>query len=345
MILLLIKRAYRLFTALFSTPFKLYFKYYDSNSYNVIWIMGFDIKYLFKTSIIWDLATINSLINSKQTFAICINNKIGLVSGKRIFFTIHSLYNVFGFKNYVSIFPYLLKELEYNDNILIPSLQQTLFWENKAFMHRRFDELGVPAPKTVIVSKNNINLSSFSFKFPFLIKLIHSYESKGIFKITNLEEFNNFLINFKEDNQEFLIQEILNMRKDIRIIFANNKIHHFYWRINNSKEWRPTATSKGNSVDFLYFPDDHRDTIEEYAKKLNMSIGAFDVAWENDDLSGTPLVLEVSPVFSPNPIINETFWLNNYGEFKKHFSLNGYDYLYVKEIFRLKNIHLKNNIT
>lgn len=335
-----VKRFYRLLIGFFSIPILDYFRFYDRNSNNVIWIMGLNIRYFFTTSILWDLATISAIIKSRKSYSICINFDIKKLKSKHIFYTIHSKYNVFGFDNYVSIFDYLITEILQNDNVLFPSLAQTKFWENKAYMHRKFEELNIPTPKTFIFNKHNVDYKLLENFYPCIIKLIHSYESKGIFKINNFEELKKFVDTFDLSNQDFLVQEILNMRRDLRVIFVNNKIEHFYWRVNNSKEWRPTATSNGNSVDFTSFPEMHRKIIEDYSFKLGLSIGAFDIAWQNDDLNNTPNVLEVSPVFSPNPKTDDNYFLQNYGKFKKLISLKGYDYLYVKEIFRLKSIHI-----
>jgi len=340
MIKQLIKRFYRLLIALTRSHYFDYYKYYEKNSNNVIWIMGFNIRYLFTTSILWDLATISALIKSDKTYKIVFNNRICNVTDKNIYFTLHSNYNLFGFDNYVLVFDYLLKGIAENNNNLFPSLEQARFWENKAYMHKKLDEKCIPMPKTIIVTKKYFDSNKIDFSFPFIIKLVHSYESKGIFKINNLLDLEAFLHNIKNANEEFLIQEILNMRRDVRVIVIDKKIQLFYWRINNSNEWRPTATSKGNSVDFLTFPEIHRKTIVDYATKLDLSICAFDIAWQNDDLTTTPLVLEVSPVFSPNPKISNIYFLENYGDFKKRISLFGYDYLYVLEIFRLKQLHL-----
>lgn len=342
MIIIAIKRLFRLLISFsYISPIEL-IKKYEKNSPNVIWIMSFNIRYIFTTSIIWDLATISFLIKSGKSYSICLNKNISRIYGKNIFYTLHSKYNIFGFNNYVSIFEYILKELNENNNKLIPDLSSVRFWENKAFMHRKFDELGIPTPKTLIISKEYFEFDQINISFPFLIKMIHSYESKGIFKVNCLEDLHIVLESIPNIKEEFLIQEILNIRKDIRVIFVNNKIELFYWRINNSNEWKPTATSKGNSVDFIMFPEIHRKTIENYSKALGLNIGAFDIAWQNDDLTTIPIVLEVSPVFSPNPKIDNNYFLSNYGEFKKKLSFAGYDYLYVKEIFRLKELHLIN---
>ncbi|WP_264291210.1 hypothetical protein [Aliarcobacter butzleri] len=37
-------------------------------------------------------------------------------------------------------------------------------------------------------------------------------------------------------------------------------------------------------------------------EKFNLDTGAFDIAWNNDDLNTEPYFLEVSPFYQPNPI-------------------------------------------
>ena len=45
-------------------------------------------------------------------------------------------------------------------------------------------------------------------------------------------------------------------------------------------------------------------------------MGALDVAWEKDDMNSAPFILEYSPRFSPNPLID--FKLNqSYSNWKK----------------------------
>jgi glutathione synthase/RimK-type ligase-like ATP-grasp enzyme len=224
---------------------------------------------------------------------------------------------------------------------MFPPLSDANFWENKAFMHREFDRLGIPSPETTIIRISQL-AELDKPDFPFLLKRIHSCESKGLYKIESEKDLQSTIRSLKSENQEeeILVQKILNMRRDIRVIMVGGKVVHYYWRINLSDTWRPTATSKGNKVDFENFPEAKRITIENYFKQLNLTAGAFDIAWQNDDLSNTPIVLEVSPVFSPNPTTHKQTHLENYGKFKKQLSLKGYDYNYVNEIFRIKKNHL-----
>jgi hypothetical protein len=140
---------------------------------------------------------------------------------------------------------------------------------------------------------------------------------------------------YKIENKIIIKQELVNMRKDLRVILVGDEIVHYYWRINKSKDWKPTSTSFGSEVDFDNFPEHWRKHILDTFKKLNLTTGAFDITWQNDDLDSVPLYLEVSPVYQPNPKIE----LNGkeYAYYKKSFSpFNAYDRKFVELIFNIK---------
>ena len=207
-------------------------------------------------------------------------------------------------------------------------------------MHKVFDDLGINSPKTLITSL--VEFNDGDFPFPFLLKEIHSCESKGLHKIECIEDLKTFKDSLDSHNltDVFLIQEILNIRRDLRVIVVGDKIVHYYWRINLSDHWRPTATSKGNIINFSNFPIIHNEIILNYVKKLKLSAAAFDIAWQNDNVNSDPIILEVSPAFSPNPLVTREFDLLNYGLYKKKVSIKGYDYNYVHLIFKIREEHL-----
>ena len=118
-----------------------------------------------------------------------------------------------------------------------------------------------------------------------------------------------------KENEVLIKQQLINMRKDLRVILVGGEIVHYYWRINLSGEWKPTSTSFGSKVDFGNFPEQWRQHIIDTFKKLELTAGAFDITWEGDDLSQEPLYLEVSPVFQPNPKIEMRD--KSYAYFKK----------------------------
>ena len=133
----------------------------------------------------------------------------------------------------------------------------------------------------------------------------------------------------------FLVQQLLNMRRDLRVTIVGKNIVHFYWRINNADEWKPTSTGHGSSVDFVNFPEKWREFIIEQFLKFKIVSGAFDIAWENDDLSTTPLILEVSPTYQVNPVTTNSDHLQAYGKYKKYSIYGEKSYLnqYITQTF------------
>jgi len=51
--------------------------------------------------------------------------------------------------------------------------------------------------------------------------------------------------------------------------------------------------------------------------RLNIITGAFDIAWQNDDLESEPYILEVSPFYQPNPKPRFDRNLREYGKWKR----------------------------
>ncbi|HCW05853.1 MAG TPA: hypothetical protein DGG95_00615, partial [Cytophagales bacterium] len=95
-------------------------------------------------------------------------------------------------------------------------------------------------------------------------------------------------------------------------------------------------TSHGSGVDFESFPEQWREFIIDQFKRLNLTTGAFDIAWRNDDLSTQPLILEVSPNYQPNPKVDLSKMKYTYGEYKKKLLFkNSYDNKFVDIVFDL----------
>ena len=50
---------------------------------------------------------------------------------------------------------------------------------------------------------------------------------------------------------------------------------------------------------------------------MNLSAGAYDVCWQNDDVNTQPMILEVSPSFQPNPTLPAHLSHVPYKDYKK----------------------------
>lgn len=322
-----------------------FFRRYDNRSKNILWIPPKKLAYFFSDSIIWDAATVNALIGCGMSFKIVYGFKIGELTRKNIFHTVNNAVNVFKFSNYTDVYEHLMSQLERQENALFPNSYEVRFWENKAYMYEQFKQLNIPTPLTILLPLNE-HIDTSNFTYPFLVKSEHSCSSKGLHKISNEEDFKSLISStkFKLENNVVVKQELINMRRDLRVTIVGNEIVHHYWRINNNAEWQPTSTSYGSGVDFGNFPVKWTNHILDTFKKLKFSAGAFDITWEDDNLDKEPLYLEVSPVFQPNPPIELKG--KQYAHYKKKFSFtNPFDKAYVELIFSIKLKLLRYNLT
>jgi hypothetical protein len=318
-------------------------KLYKKNSENILWVYqrapGGLRAYFFDNTFLNDLALVQSFVKSNTNFNLRIGLNIGNTSGKNIFYTISKDFNVFGLPNHSASLIHVVKELQKQNNTLFPSLNELLYWENKSYMHRKFDELNINCPKTWIVEKpEDIEFIKADLVFPCLLKECNSSGAAGVFEVKDYISLFN-LINKKnqEGKYEFLVQLLINMRKDLRVIIVGEEIVLHYWRINESLEWKPTSTGHGSKVDFITFPNKWREKIVYVLKSLELRTGAFDITWQNDDLDTEPIFLEVSPSYMPNPSIPEKWKDIPYSEFKNKLSFkNSYQNEYINIVFKIK---------
>jgi glutathione synthase/RimK-type ligase-like ATP-grasp enzyme len=314
------------------------FKLYKSDSDNVIWIFpNLEtnlIHYLRGNAFLNDLALIQSFIDCNYHFRIKFGPKIGSFNNKNIFYNISKLFNYNQFVNHSAGIIFMVEELEKQNNILYPSLKELKYWENKSYMHKSFEELNISSPKTWVVSKpEDISFFENQIIFPCLLKECNSSGSLGLHKVSNEFELKKLIYEFNQNGKyEFLIQHLINIRKDLRVIFVNGEIVLHYWRINSSSEWKPTSTGHGSTVDFESFPDFWKNEILGINQKLGLRTCAFDIAWDNDDLSTVPLILEVSPSYMPNPSIPKVYGNISYSKFK---NIVSFKYSYAKEYVNL----------
>ncbi len=301
-----------------------------------LWLPRFGWRYYINDKIIKDYAKINALSNCGIKFKIVKRNNIGKIAGKTIHLNYSALYNkTYQFNDYTKQLQFLVQQLEDQGNKVFPSSNEIFFWENKGYMHKKFKKYNISEPETVLCQSFE-NVKDLKWNYPFLIKEEHSSASVGVHKIESINDldFHEKKSTFKP-NEYIIVQKLINMRKDLRVIIVGNEIVHFYWRINNQKEWRPTSTGRGSSVDFDFFPEQWRSFLINEFSKLNIPTGAFDVAWENDDLSSIPLILEVSPTYQLNPKITNKKHLENYGHFKQSPFFGRYNYInqYIEQTY------------
>jgi len=320
----------------------------DESKDIIIWAPEFwHYRYLVGDNFIQDMGVLNSLQNNGYDVTVYTKKDIGKFFGKTIFVHGERSRNPYSLFDYTKLQYMTMKQLEIQQNKVYITSEEFLYWENKEFMYKKLQQFGVRIPETKMYELEDIPYSEI--KYPTLIKEEHSASSKGVFRVSNEDELKSIIETkrYKNENEYLITQQLLNMRKDLRVILVGGEIVLHYWRINLSDEWKPTSTGHGSDVDFVYFPEKWREWTIEQFKKIEITTGAFDICWDNDDLETEPYILEISPFYQPNPIPpSELKELNmSYGEWKKSFNLKvNYHKHHIDNFFRIKDIYIRQLI-
>ena len=321
-----------------------FFRLYDAHSDNIVWLLPTFpnlkdiVSYLGSYSEhLNDAALLDGFLATNQPFRIVFGKKMGDFYNKSIFFTVTPRFNVYGFYNYSAAMTTVLQQLERQGNRVFPSEYEAKFWENKAFMHDKFTELGISQPETRVI-RQAAEVDYAALDYPILLKEVHSCSSVGVHKAQDAPHLRRLVqAQYAKGASTFLLQKLIDMRRDLRVIFVEDEIVLHYWRINQGKEWRPTSTGHGSTVDFDTFPEQWRDFITDQFRRLKLRTGAFDIAWDGDDLSKMPLMLEISPAYQPNPKPAEAMKHLPYAKYKKKYIGKGnYHTAYIDIVFQIK---------
>jgi len=199
--------------------------------------------------------------------------------------------------------------LEAQGNRLFCSSDEVLYWENKAYMHQRFADLGIPTPETKLLTRETWPSIPFDIE-PVLIKEEHSSGSAGIRYFETVEEARRFVASYPfKPSESLIMQEVVpGATKDLRLTMVGNRMirRATFWRVktrqaSSDELWTTTASKYGSLIQHEAIPDAIVPVIARYLEALNMRVAGIDLMWVDDDVSRDPLVLEVSPYFQPNP--------------------------------------------
>jgi len=304
--------------------------------------MGF-LKYLKSDDFIKDVATHATLKKLGYSVLLLVGPNIGKIHSSKVIYNFNERFDVYGFDNYVAIHSFVYAQLEQQNNIVYPSLHERKFWENKAYMHEYFEKLHISQPRTFLYHSRGTLIKTLPLAFPFLIKEEHSCSSNGLHKINSLSELKELLTeSFCQVNDVIIVQELVDMRKDLRVIIVGDEVVHFYWRINPNDEWHPTSSRYGSYISFENFPEKWRQYMVDVLKRLELTHGAFDITWRNDDIDQEPLILEVSPNYQVNPWVDMKRLKCSYGEFKHQIRLfGGYNKRYIEAESKIHSQYIK----
>ena len=309
----------------------------------IVWMKIWGLKFFKEDEFIDYMGIVNALSDNGIKFNISTTNKIGKFNNKTIYLRYSRGMDPFKFSNYTHTLHFICQQLEDQKCVVHPGSHEVLYWENKGFMTQKFFEHKTSTPKTFLIT-NPVDFNTIDLSYPFLIKEEHSSSSDGLHKITRKEDLDKFFSSsdYFSRNKFLIAQELLNMRRDLRVILVGDKIVHHYWRVNRSDKWRPTASSFGNDVDFGSFPEQWREFIIDQFKQFKITTGAFDIAWQDDDMSTPPLILEVSPNYQPNPTIDLSNTKLSYAQYKNKLLLkNSYYNKFIDIVFSIMDEQIK----
>jgi len=337
----LIKKVYRILLAMLQINWFGFFRLINNDAKYVVFLSIRKLWMIKGENFIWDIGYIRALIKKNIKFSIKLKAD---VFDKIVIWSPNKYWDQWKFLNYTNTLNLISRQLEIQRNVVYPNASEIKLLENKKYMYKMFIQLKINHPKTYIL-ENVSEIEKVDLSFPLLIKGEHSSGSREIYKINSKKEFYMFFnnSNFFKTNKVIIIQKLLNIHRDLRVIIVGSHIVLSFWRINKSKEWKPTATKYGSSVEFNNFPLGWKNYILDNFKKLNVTMGAFDVAWDNDDFSTEPYFLEFSPRFSPNPIVYLSNKNYSYGEYKKKLKIfNSFESNQNKIIFDIANDFISN---
>lgn len=282
-----------------SLKFGLIKKYSKKSTNIIVWFPKFNmdlIHYFGRAYILQDLILLEWVLTNLDNYRFIRVQNLGKLNNCNIYYTFFDRFNPVGIENRSNAIKYNFSNILNND--FYPPIDYLNLWENKIKMHQIFKELNINTPETLIVTEsenlNNVNFPIL-FKHPFL------NQSKGIKLLKNKEELDTHLKHFKP--KEFILQEVINMTKDLRVVVVNFEIKYHYWRNKtNTTEFTTTSTKFGSKLNVDPIPENIQNIIISYTKKLNLKLAAYDITFENDNLDTHPIVLEVSSSFLLNPI-------------------------------------------
>lgn len=280
---------------------------------------------------------VNQMIASNITYSIVWKRKsVGQIRNKTVLLMPHFKLDPYRFDNYAVHIYNLARRLENQGNYVFPESKELKYWENKIYMYKQFQKLDIPFPSTQIIQSLQIDDVSKQIQYPCILKEPHSYGSRGLHLIKSPSDFNTSKkIRFAlSKNPQIILQDIVPMKMDIRVIVVGNQVVSSYTRRNMSEEWRPTSTVFGSGVTFHTFPDQWKNLIIKYTERLGLTSAAYDVCWINDDTTTQPIILEVSPLYHPNP---ENANTRNYSAWKRGLFTT---HLYQKALKKEYEIHL-----
>ncbi|MBU0729017.1 MAG: RimK family alpha-L-glutamate ligase [Proteobacteria bacterium] len=161
---------------------------------------------------------------------------------------------------------------------IFPSVETYLYADEKIKQTTLFNLLEIPHPRTrFYYSRKKADILD-DFTFPFIAKIPRaSSMGKGVFKITNLPELEQYLRVVKVG----YIQEYLPHSRDLRVVLINYRCVLAYWRKCAPGNFRANI-SQGGEIDFDNVPEEAIGLAEKYARRCKFNDVGLDLLLHDD---------------------------------------------------------------
>lgn len=174
---------------------------------------------------------------------------------------------------------------------IFPSLASYMIGHSKIEMSRTFQILEPDHVPFTLIEANTVENADRVWQRmpqPFVAKIPKSSMGQGVFLIETPQQWRAYL----ESSPVIYAQEYLPIDRDLRIIWAGNKLIGGYWRLQAPQGFYNNV-SQGGTIEHALVPREACELVTRLATRLGIDYGGFDVAM----VGNHPYVIEYNRLF------------------------------------------------
>lgn len=174
---------------------------------------------------------------------------------------------------------------------IFPGVSSYLLGYNKVEMTRAFQSC-YPAhvPVTLILPNTPVYRDQVpdEMQMPFVAKFTRSTRGEGVFLIENLHDW----MRYCEQAEMLYAQELLDIDRDLRVVWIGDRVVHAYWRIGARGAFHNNV-AHGGRIETAAIPGAAIELVTNVARRLKIDYAGFDVAM----IQGYPYLFEFNRLF------------------------------------------------
>lgn len=175
---------------------------------------------------------------------------------------------------------------------IFPSIESIQLGYSKIEMTRSLWTVcpnNVPCTEIMANTPDNCTTILQNFSFPFVTKEVRNSMGKGVYLISNKQEFEQY----SQKVDILYVQEFLpNDNRDLRVCIVGDEIVTAYWRTGLDGAFLHNI-AQGGQLCFDFIPQEACELVLRVAKALNINHAGFDLIFSN----GIPYIIEFNILF------------------------------------------------